>query len=168
MCNKTQESQSSVYIPIGAVRKVRGCAKLRAYFTIDAAFALLLAVFAYSSFAHLASSAGGRASAQSHEISSSLAALRFSSFVLEQAGAGGGFGAGSYVSANEIDIGKLGTLDLGGLLARTGRDYAKISVRNGAGEVFLKETGEANEEVFCAKRLAILSGEIVKLEACLS
>ncbi len=139
------------------------------YFSIDAAFALVIVIFAYSSFAHLAFKAASVADSQSREISSSLLALRFSSFVLEEASVGGGvFGAEAHSSANELDIGKLQNFDLGKVLARTGKKYAKILVKNSQGELFSASSGAVGEEVFCAGRLALLSGEIVRLEACLA
>lgn len=139
------------------------------YFSIDAAFALVIAVAAYSSFAHLAAAAASIADSQSREISSSLLALRFSSFVLEEASSGaGGVGTGGYASTNELDMAKLEGFDLNGVLARAGKDYAKISLKNAQGELFSASAGAAEGEVFCAGRLALLSGEIVRLEACVS
>lgn len=139
------------------------------YFSVDAAFALVIVIFAYSSFAGLASDAAAAADSQSREISSNLLALRFSSFILEEASLGApGVGAGAHFSANELDIGKLQNFDLGGVLARSGKKYAKISVKNRQGEQFSASAGAAGEEVFCAGRVAVLSGEIVRLEACLA
>lgn len=141
----------------------------KGYFSIDAAFALVIVIFAFSSFARLASEAASAADSQSREISSSLLALRFSSFVLEEASVGDGeFGAGAYSSANELGMDKLQNFDLDGVLARAGKKYAKISVKDPQGELFSASSGAAGDEVFCAGRLAILSGEIVRLEACLA
>ena len=143
--------------------------ELLAYFSIDAALALVIVVVAYSSFAHLASSAAAHAGAQSQETSSSLLALRFSSFALEWAAAGGGEGPGSFYSANELDRDKLNELDLGAVLSQTGKRHAKITVVGSKGGVlFEKEAGNPQEEEFCSGRLALLSEDMVRLEACLS
>ncbi len=143
--------------------------RYKGYFSIDAGFALVIVIFAYSSFAHLALASASIADSQSREISSSLIALRFSSFVLEEASTGAwGLGTASYSSANELDAAKLQSLDLNSVLARAEKRYAKISLKNGQGELFSASAGTADGEVFCAGRLAILSGEIVRLEACLA
>ena len=143
--------------------------RYKGYFSIDAGFALVIVVVAYSSFAHLVAASASIADSQSKEISSSLLALRFSSFVLEKASAGGGgLGTASYSSANELDMAKLEGFDLSGVLARVGKEYAKIAVKNAQGELFSAYAGTAGGEVFCTGRLALLSGEIVRLEACLS
>jgi hypothetical protein len=142
--------------------------RYRGYFSIDAGFALFIAVIAFSSFALLASSAASSAHSQSQGISSSLVALRFSSFVLEQAAASGAEpGNGAYSSTNELDISKLQGVDLDRMRSEAGKSYARVSVGNGETEIFSSEAGIVGGEVFCARRLAILSGEIVRLEACL-
>ena len=146
MCRETQQS------------------RFRGYFSVDAALALVIVVFAYASFAYLASHAGASADEESRQISNSLVSLRFSSFLAEEAITKGTEG---HSSVNELDLSRLLDLDLKGMLKEMAKSYAKVSVGGREGEIFSKWEGEAGEEVFCSARLALLNGEIVRLEACL-
>lgn len=146
MCRETQQS------------------RCKGYFSVDAALALVIVVFSYASFAFLASHAGASADEESRQISNSLLSLRFSSFLLEEAIVEG---APGHSSINELDLSRFEELDLKEMLSGMGKNYAKVSVSRKEGEVFSKWEGEAGEEVFCSNRLALLSGEIVRLEACI-
>jgi len=141
----------------------------QAYFSIDSALAITIALFSFASFALILSSAAANASSGASQASSSLLALRFSSFVLEKSALSGGAGPGAYRSENEIDVSRLGAIDLNDALLRTGRKFARISLKSRNGELFSAEQGErGGREVFCARRLAVSSGQICLLEACLS
>ena len=144
--------------------------RYRGFFSFDASAAVLIAVFAYASLSLLLSSAAASASSASSDASSRLLSLRFSSFILDDAGAhAGGFGTGAYVRSGELDIQRLGGLDLQGILAATGRKFASVSVSSQDGRVFSSSAGEAGGgEVFCTSRLALLSGSMARLEVCIS
>ena len=140
----------------------------RAFFSFDAAFALLTAIFALFLFSLLASAASSSAHSQAAETSSSLLALRLSSLVMEEAAQSGGEGRGSYRETGKLDDLRLREFDLQEILKRTGRAYASISVHGGEGELLSSSAGTAAAEKFCASRLALLDGEIVRLEVCVS
>ncbi len=153
MCRKAILSQSS----------------RKGFFSLDAALAFTIAVFAFSSFALIFSSAASSANSQAGEISGSHLALRLSSYVMEQAAVSSdSFLSGGYYSANEIDLPKLYLFDLGGILAQTGKTYAKISLHSEPATLFSAEEGEKQAETFCASRLVLVSGEIMRLESCIS
>ncbi len=141
----------------------------QAFFSLDAGLATVAAIFAFSSFALLIASAASSAASQSSETSSSLLALRFSSYVLEKsASSSGEYPSGAYYRANELDPERLRALDLGEMLSKTGRRFASVSVKSQNGEIFSAHSGEHGAEAFCAGRLALLSGETVRMEACIS
>lgn len=140
----------------------------RAFFSIDSAFALLIALFSVFSFSLLSQAAASSALSQSQQESSGLLALRFSSYALEQAARQGEGWGGGHMVEGEIDWNRLSQLDLRAVLAITGRSFAGIYVRDGGGEAFRSESGHAEREKFCAKRLAAISGKPVLLEACIS
>ena len=143
--------------------------RYRAFFSFDAGLAAVLAVFSFASFSLLLSAAAYSADAVSREASSSLLALRLSSFLLDEAGAEKyGWGSGAYVKAGELDLSRLQQMDLGSLLMQTGKSYVKIRVEQGGSEAFFAESGEKQAQVYCATRLGLLGGEIAKLEACVS
>lgn len=160
------------------IRKPRQCSQQhaegalagkQAFFSLDAAVALVMVVAVFSSFHLLFSSAASKAASQAEEASSSLLAVRLSSYFLEKAAVSSdSFAAGAYYSANELDEGKLRALDLEEALLQTGRKFASVSVKGEAGEIFFSQAGKQGNQTYCAGRLAKLSGETVRLEACLS
>jgi len=144
--------------------------RYRGFFSFDASAAILIAVFAYASLSLILSAVSSSASSASSDASLRLLSLRFSSFILDDAGAqGGGFGTGAYVRSGELDLQRLGGLDLRGILSATGRKFASVSVFSQDGQVFSSSAGEADGgEVFCTSRLALLWGSMARLEVCMS
>jgi hypothetical protein len=166
MCKtaNTNQYEGAFFFPASAMRQ-----RKQAFFSLDAGLATVVVIFSFSSFALLAASAASSAASQSSETSSSLLALRFSSYILEKAAVSSEeYSAGAYYEANELDKEKLRTLDLGEILLKTGKKYASVSVEGENGEIFSSQAGEQGNEKFCSSRLAILSGEIFRLEACIS
>lgn len=140
-----------------------------AFFSLDAAAWLSVAILVFASFALLLSSAGKSAGSQASETSSSLLALRFSSYLLDEAAcAGSGIGRGAYCSANEIDLQRLSSIDMQDLLERTGRGFIGVYLEDSEGAIFLAEQGQAAEGVFCTSRLALVSGKMARMRACVS
>jgi len=139
------------------------------FFSIDASLALFIAALSFALFSALAAAAAASASSSARGEAGALLALRFSSYVLEQS-APAGFPSqpGAHYSANELDLGRLGAIDIGKLQAESGKGYASIRVEGSSGQLFFAESGRQGAERFCAARLALLSGEIVRLEACIS
>ena len=150
-------------------RKIRQI-QYKGFFSFDAAAAILIAVFAYASLSLLLSASAASASSSSSDASSRLLSLRVSSFILDEAGAQqGGFGLGAYVKSGELDLQRLGELDLHGVLTSTSRKFASVSVFSQGGEEFSSSSGEAGANgVFCASRLALLSGKMARLEVCIA
>jgi len=141
---------------------------MRAFFSIDAAFALLIAAVSFSSFALLSQAAAENSASQSRWASGELLALRFSSFILEKAARQGESPTGGYRIENDLDLPKLSEIDLKGMLTQSGRNFAGIYLESEGGRLFGAEAGIFDGEVFCARRLATLSGKTVRLEACIS
>lgn len=141
----------------------------RAFHSLDAALALAIAVLAFAGFSLLLSGSSSRLQSQARQESGELLALRLSSYLLDAAAASGNQGApGGYFSANEPDIARLQAVDLQGILQKTGADYASVSLLGSSGEIFSASSGEQGKEAFCASRLALADGKIVRLEACVS
>ncbi len=150
-------------------RKIR-LAGLRAFFSLDASVALLLAALSYAIFSTLLLSASQGASSLAATNSMRLLSLRLSSFILDEAGAeAGGAGAGRYVRSGEISASSLQSIDLDSLRARLGLRFAGLAVFSQDGAEFSSQSGEKGErEVFCSSRLALFSGKISRLEVCVS
>ena len=151
-------------------KKIRQ-ARYKGFFSIDAAIALLIAAFAYVSLLLILSSAAASSSSGANAVSSRLLSLRLSSLIMDEDGAQtGGFGEGEYVKTGELDAGRLSALDLGALLSSTGRNFTSVSLFSSGEKVFFSQAGQlpAKAEVFCTKRLAIVSGKMARLEVCVS
>ena len=103
----------------------------KAFFSFDAAMALVLAVFSFVSLASIGQSSALFAQSDSLEVFGTNLALRLSTYVLSEAGAqtGGGMQSlsATYILPGELDIAKL-PLILPDLLSKSGHDYASISV----------------------------------------
>ena len=141
----------------------------RAFYSLDAALALAIALLVFASFSSILSRNSSRLQSQARQESGELLALRLSSYILDSAAASGNEGApGGYFSANELYIARLRAGGLQEILQKTGAGYASVSLVGSSGEIFSSSLGERGAEVFCAGRLALSSGEIVRLEACVS
>jgi hypothetical protein len=143
----------------------------RAFFSIDASFAFLTAVFMFVVFSTVIFCAALSAKSQASEISSENRALRFSSYALEQTAVSGGSpSGGGYLSVNEIDGQKFVSLDLGAAIGAMNASFASVRLVDSSGaEISSQSLGNASPKgVYCVKRLAIMGGEYVGLEACMS
>ena len=121
---------------------VNGAVHRKGFWSIDAAFALVLAVAMFAIFSAILHAAGSSVARGAGEASGELLSARFSTYALQRLEAG-----------EEID--------LQALLVRVERNYA--SLRAGAG---FSEAGVKNGSVYCTARLALISGNITKVEAC--
>ena len=110
------------------------------------------------------------AKSQSSDIASENMALRFSSFALDKISVSGGNPAlDGYVSVNEIDSGKFAQFDGDAAISQAGASYASLRLTGKAGQIGFAEFGSKNSAaLYCAKRLAAMGGEIVRLDACIS
>ncbi len=115
----------------------------QAFWSIDAAFALVLAVAMFALFSMLLYAAGITATQGAGTISGEFLSSRFSSYALSQ-------------------IDSLEQVDLQLVLEGTGREYASLRV----GDEFAY-AGKESGVVYCTQRLAVKEGKIVKLEACI-
>ena len=120
----------------------------RAFWSIDAAFALVLSVAMFAMFSAMLYSAGMSASRGADEASGTLLSARFSSYALVQMGSG-----------KEVD--------LQSVLGQTGRKYASLRMAGSAGELSFAFAGEKAGGVYCTQRLFVREGRMVKLEACI-
>lgn len=137
----------------------------RAFFSIDASFAFLTAAFIFIVFSAALACAALAAKSQSSGISSENLALRFSSYVLEQSAAGSG-----YSSVNEIDGGRFDSFDLAAAIGAVNASFAGIRLVDSDGAIMMPHQFGVPppKGVYCAKRLAIMDGRAVRLEACIS
>ena len=117
--------------------------RARAFWSIDAAFALVLSVAMFAIFSAMLHSAGMMALGGADEASGSLLSARFSSYALSQ-----------------TDGGK--EVDLQSVLEGTGRGYASLRV----GDEFAY-AGKKGGAIYCTQRLDVRDGRMVKLEACI-
>ena len=122
--------------------KADNAGRARAFWSIDAAFALVLAVAMFAMFSAVLRSAGMMASGGAEETSGALLSARFSSYALSQ-----------------VEGGK--EIDLQSILGQTGRGYA--SLRAGDGFAF---AGEMNGSIYCTVRLYVKEGRMARMEAC--
>ena len=150
-------------------------AHARAFFSFDAAMAMVLAVFSFVSLAAIGQSSALFAESDSLEISGANLALRLSTYVLGEDGAqtGGGneFISATYVLPGVLDLEKLPAVPQG-LLAKSGRDYVSVSVEGNSFPRRESEAGSRSSKTYCAKRLALaglppdFGKEPVLLEVC--
>ncbi len=96
--------------------------RARAFWSIDAAFALVLAVAMFAMFSSVLYSAGISAAKNADETSGSLLSARFSSYALAQ-----------------MEGGK--EVDLAGVLERMGKGYASIRAADADGELSFAFSG---------------------------
>ena len=120
----------------------------RAFWSIDAAFAIVLSVAMFAIFSAMLYSAGTSALRGAEETSGTLLSARFSSYALSQ-------------MENGWDV------DLQSVLGQTGRKYASLRVADAAGELSLAVAGEKADGIYCTQRLYVRDGRMVKLEACI-
>ena len=119
----------------------------RAFWSIDAAFAIVLTVAMFAMLSALLYSAGISAGKGADETSGTLLSARFSSYALSRMEA-------------ENDIG------LKSILGRTGRNYTSLRTANADGETSFDSAGEKPDEIYCTRRIAIRDGKMMRLEAC--
>ncbi len=119
----------------------------RAFWSIDAAFALVLSVAMFAMFSAMLYSEGSLALRGADETSGALLSARFSSYALVQIEGGKG-------------------VDLQSVLEETNREYASLRMANSAGELSFAFAGEKAGGVYCTQRLFVRDGRMVKLEAC--
>ena len=124
-------------------RATSSAGRTRAFWSIDAAFALVLSIAMFAMFSSMLYSESLSALRGADETSGVLLSARFSSYALEKAGRGE-------------------TVDLQSVLEGTGRKYASLRV----GDEFAY-AGEKNGAVYCTQRLGVREGRMVKLEACI-
>ena len=122
--------------------------RARAFWSVDAAFALVLSVALFAMFSAMLYSAGMSAARGADGESGALLSARFSSYALalEQSG---------------------GSVDLQSVLARTGRGYASIRMAGGGGEISFVSAGEKGSEVFCTRRIAVVGNKMERMEVCI-
>ena len=118
----------------------------RAFWSIDAAFALVLSVAMFAMFSAMLHSASIMALSGADETSGVLLSARFSSHALSQ-----------------IEDGR--AVDLQAVLEQTGRKYASLRIV-GTSEN-LTFSGEKSGDIYCMRRIYIQDGKMMKLEACI-
>ena len=125
------------------------CGKLiRGFWSVDAAFALVLSVAMFAMFSALLQSAAFAAMEGAGETSGALLSARFSSYALARIGNGGQPGLQS-------------------VLERTGRKFASVAVWGKEGMISFDSAGEGGGETYCTQRLLFMSGKIVRVESCI-
>ena len=143
--------------------------RFRAFFSFDAALAAFFAALLFSLFSTLLAGFVKMAFEEAKGIEGELLSLRFSSYVIES---GEGIGAqshGAHRAIGELDLDRLEGLDLELLARQMGKDYAAFWIFDeNEGLLLASSWGKPNGEVFCARRIVLVSGEICRLEACIS
>lgn len=119
----------------------------RAFWSIDASFAMVFVVIMVAVFFALADYAESLAKAYSARHSGSMLSARFSSIALS-------------------DFLKGRRTDLAEVLKNTERDYASIRVLGSEGELYFDFEGERSGEVYCTSRMAWHKSRLIRLEAC--
>ena len=121
----------------------RGTLLRQGFWSIDAAFALVLSVAMFAMFSAMLYAAGVQALEGADDASGSLLSARFSSYALEL-----------------IERGT--EVDLQTVLERTGREYASLSIGDE-----IAYAGEETGAVHCTQRLYARDGKMMKMEACI-
>jgi len=122
--------------------------RARAFWSIDAAFALVLSVAMFAMLSAMLHSASTRALGGADEASGTLLSARFSSYALARVEGGG-------------------EVDLQSVLDNTGGKYASLRVAGAQGEISFAFAGEKAGGIYCTQRLYVRGGRIAKLEACI-
>ena len=123
-------------------------ARRHAFWSIDAAFALVLSVAMFAMFSALLHSAGMHVLRGADETSGILLSARFSSYALAQ-----------------IEGGK--EVDLQAVLGQTGRKYASLRMADSDEELSFAFSGEKTDDIYCTRRLDVREGRMARLEACI-
>jgi len=118
----------------------------RAFWSIDAAFALVLSVAMFAMFSAMLYAASTMALSNADEASGVLLSARYSSYALSQ-----------------IENGR--EINLQAVLEQTGRKYASLRIA-GMGEN-LTFAGEKSGDIYCTRRIYVQDGKMMKLEACI-
>jgi hypothetical protein len=120
------------------------------FWSIDAAFALVIAVAMFAVFSAALQAAGFSALHNAEEASGSLLSARFSSYALQQ-----------------LEKGEAPDLQL--VLERTGRRFASVAVSGNEGGISFASAGESGNggATYCTQRLFFMSGKITRMEACI-
>ena len=118
-----------------------------AFWSIDAAFALVLSVAMFAMFSSMLYTESLTVLKGADETSGVLLSARFSSYSLSQIESGQG-------------------VDLQSVLGRMGRKYASLRIAGTEGEISFAFAGEKTGDVYCTQRLDVHDGKMVKLEAC--
>jgi type II secretory pathway pseudopilin PulG len=142
----------------------------KAFFSLDASLALLIAALSYALLSTLFLSAAQGASSSATSASMRLLSLRLSSFILDEAGAeAGGDGGSAYLKPGEISASSLQQAGIEPLRTKLGLRFASLSVFSQEGLEYFSQSGEKGEGgVFCTSRLALFSRKISRLEVCIS
>jgi hypothetical protein len=115
----------------------------RAFWSIDAAFALVLSVAMFAMFSSMLYSEGLSALGSADETSGVLLSARFSSYALEL------MERGEWV-------------DLASVLEQTNKKYASLRA-----EDEFTQVGNESGAIYCTQRLYVNGSRMVKLEACI-
>ena len=129
-------------------RSVGNDARTAAFWSIDAAFALVLSVAMFAMLSSILYAAGMSASRGADETSGVLLSARFSSYALERMERGG-------------------DVDLQAVLAGTGKRYASLRTAGVEGEISFAFAGEGGGNAYCTARLYAREGRMVRMEACI-
>jgi len=135
-------------------------------------FALLVAILSFVILSSALFASALTAKSQAKDVSYENLALRFSSFALDSmAVVSGKADAGGFASQNEIDAHKFSSFPIDSAIARAGAAYGSIRIvgQDGAEPLPPRSSGAGNAAgIYCAQRLALMDGKIVRLEACIS
>ena len=119
-----------------------------AFWSIDAAFALVLSVAMFAMLSAMLYSASTLALRGADRTSGALLSTRF-----------------SYYALARMEAGK--EIDLQAVLAETGRRYSSLRTADSARELSFASAGEKTPDIYCSQRLYVQNGRIAKLEACI-
>lgn len=136
----------------------------QAFFSIDASFAFLAALFSFALFSTALLFAASAAASQSKQAELDNLALRLSSYALDKSASGDG----EYGLVNEVDLQKFDALQYGPVPPSPGASYIRLTVSGGRMAPRSAEYGVSGGEVHCARRLALVEGDFAILEACIS
>jgi len=145
-----------------------------AFFSFDAAFAILLAVIAFTSFGLLQRSAVSFAADAAQQTVMVNRALRLSSYIVNEAGVpSGGAQPDTYVESGQLDVSAISRIDLQTMAQRFGVDSASITVRDESSTLF-SSPPLISQQPYCVQRLALASKdpivppETVVVEVCVT
>ncbi|MCX8197788.1 MAG: hypothetical protein N3F07_01135 [Candidatus Micrarchaeota archaeon] len=143
---------------------LQAASQSKAYFSIDALFAMSISIFAFFAFSGMLSAFASYAHQSADENARSLLALRISDYIVAEAGER----QSSFYFSNRLSRESLGSINPEKIRSSLGIGYLSVSLADGKEPALIFSSGEIHKEAHCARRLVEYEGSVSVLEVCAS